>query len=128
MGIPKGRSGLENDLIDWLLEQSVIFSYEGLSFQYTVPETVHSYTPDFEVLGKIVELKGRLTSIDRRKILLALAGNENSLRRKFLMVFSRPNNKISKGSKTTYADWCEKNEIEWLHIKEFKQRILKGKL
>ena len=29
------------------------------------------------------------------------------------MVFMRPYNKLNKGSKTTYAQWCDKNNIKW---------------
>jgi hypothetical protein len=29
------------------------------------------------------------------------------------MVFQAPFNKISKKSKTTYAQWCEKHGIKW---------------
>jgi hypothetical protein len=28
-------------------------------------------------------------------------------------LFQNANNKIRKGSKTTYAQWCEKNDIKW---------------
>ncbi len=29
------------------------------------------------------------------------------------MVFQNPNGKIRKGSKTTYANFCDKHEILW---------------
>ena len=29
------------------------------------------------------------------------------------MVFMRPNNKLNKNSRTTYAQWCDKNNIKW---------------
>lgn len=44
-----------------------------------------------------------------------------------VMVFSDPNKKIYKGSKTSYADWCDKNGLKWVGVKEFEQQIRKGK-
>ena len=31
----------------------------------------------------------------------------------FRMVFYNANQKIKKGSKTSYADWCDKHGIKW---------------
>jgi len=43
--------------------------------------------------------------------------------KKFLMVFPSPTNKIRKGSKTTYADWCNKHNILWVSTREFYQEL-----
>ena len=56
--------------------------------------------------GIIVETKGRFTPADRQKHLLVQKQfPELDIR----FVFSNPNQKINKGSKTSYAMWCEKN-------------------
>ena len=38
----------------------------------------------------------------------------------FRMLFSNANQKIKKGSKTSYADWCDKHNIKWAN-KEIPQ-------
>ena len=107
------RSKFEQRLSERLLKLG--FKYEPLKLDYTVPETAHKYTPDF-VKGKLIyELKGRFTAQDRKKMKLLV---EQHPEFKFVMVFQNPNIKINKNSKTTYAIWCEKNNIEWMSYKE----------
>jgi len=60
--------------------------------------------------GVYVETKGHLTEEDRRKMKAVKAANpELDIR----FVFQAPYNKIYKGSKTTYAKWCEKHGFKW---------------
>lgn len=33
-------------------------------------------------------------------------------------LFERPFNTLSKASKTTYADWCDKNGYEWTTLEK----------
>lgn len=107
------RSKFEQRLSERLLKLG--FKYEPFKLDYTVPETEHKYTPDF-VKGKLIyELKGRFTAQDRKKMKLLV---EQHPEFKFVMVFQNPNIKINKNSKTTYAIWCEKNNIEWISYKE----------
>ena len=107
------RSKFEQRLSERLLKLG--FKYEPLKLDYTVPETEHKYTPDF-LKGKLIyELKGRFTAQDRKKMKLLV---EQHPEFKFVMVFQNPNIKINKNSKTTYAIWCEKNNIEWMSYKE----------
>lgn len=107
------RSKFEQRLSERLLKLG--FKYEPLKLDYAVPETEHKYTPDF-VKGKLIyELKGRFTAQDRKKMKLLV---EQHPEFKFVMVFQNPNIKINKNSKTTYAIWCEKNNIEWMSYKE----------
>ena len=42
-------------------------------------------------------------------------------------VLQSPNGKIYKGSKTTYAEWCEKNGFKWLKKKYLKNGLKKKK-
>lgn len=109
----KYRSKFEQRLADRLLKLG--FIYEPYKISYTVPEQQHKYTPDF-VKGKLIyELKGRFTAIDRKKMKLLV---EQHPEFDFVMVFQNPNIKINKNSKTTYAMWCEKNNIGWIPAKE----------
>ena len=101
------RSGLEDKISDQLKEAGVAFEYETFKIKYTVPETLHTYTPDFILPnGIIVESKGRFVVADRKKHLYVQKQHPDLDIR---FVFSNSKAKISKGSKTTYADWCNKN-------------------
>jgi len=76
-----------------------------------VPERKATYTPDFILdNGIVIESKGLFTSDDRKKHRL-VQSQYPDLDLRF--VFSNPNQKISKGSKTTYAMWCEKNGFKY---------------
>ena len=98
------RSGLEMTIDESLKSRGVDGEYEKHIIQYTKPETHHKYHPDFKLPnGIFVETKGRFLTDDRKKHLLIKAQNPN-LDIRFL--FQNSKTKISKASKTTYADWC----------------------
>lgn len=91
------------------------FKYEPIKIDYTVPESKHKYTPDF-VKGRLIyELKGRWTATDRKKMRLLV---EQHPEYEIIMVFQNPNIKITKGSKTSYADYCNKYNIKWKDYKD----------
>lgn len=105
------RSGLEDDMIHELQELGIEPKYESRPFTYIVPESKHVYTPDFPICNNIViETKGRWDVEDRKKMLLIKAQYPEI---DFRMVFYNANQKIKKGSKTTYAMWCEKHGFKW---------------
>jgi len=106
-GIKHGyRSGLEDKIAEQLKSLSVPVRYEELKISYSVPESLHTYTPDFELPnGIIIESKGRFVATDRKKHLL-IKQQQPTLDIRF--VFSNSKAKINKGSKTSYADWCDK--------------------
>lgn len=106
-GIAEGyRSGLEEIVAEQLQDAGVKANYEAFKIPYTVPESLHRYTPDYELPnGIIVETKGRFVSADRKKHKL-IKDQHPDLEIRF--VFSNSRTKISKASKTTYAMWCEK--------------------
>ena len=102
------RSRFEDAVAKDLTQRGVPFKYEGDSFLYIAQ---HKYIPDFTLPnGVIVEAKGWFKSKDRTKHLLVRAGNP-SLDIRFL--FQRAENRLSKTSKTTYADWCDKHKFMW---------------
>ena len=106
--ISKYRSKLEEKVGDLLKNLDVNFQYETHKFAYTIP---HNYTPDFILPnGVILECKGYWDSEDRRKIKSVKEQNPDIDLR---MVFQAPFNTITKKSKTTYAQWCDKNGIPW---------------
>ena len=104
----KFRSQLEERIADLLQELGVSYEYESTRVPYTIQ---HFYNPDFILPNYVhLEAKGYWTSQDRRKILAVKKENPDLDLR---MVFQAPYNKISKKSKTTYAQWCEKHNIPW---------------
>lgn len=105
------RSGLEKRIQEQLNSLSVDYEYEKLKIEYEVHE-VRKYTPDFVLLsnGIIIESKGRFVTADRKKHLL-IKKQHPTLDIRF--VFSNSKSKINKGSKTTYADWCNKHGFQW---------------
>ena len=103
------RSGLEQDNAAWLDELGVGYEYETKRIRYKPKTKV--YTPDFELPnGVIVETKGRFISTDRAKHLLI---KEQHPELDIRFVFSNANNRLSKRSKSTYADWCDKHGFIW---------------
>jgi hypothetical protein len=85
--------------------------YEITTIKYTVPARDSKYTVDWTLPnGILVESKGRWTREDRKKHLLV---KEQHPELDIRIVFQSANTKISKGSKTTYAAFCDKHGILW---------------
>ena len=105
------RSGFEHKVSEKLTENKIKFGYETTQIKYIKPETHHKYTVDFTLPnGILVETKGRWVLEDRKKHLLI---KEQHPELDIRIVFQNPRGKIRKGSKTTYADFCDKHEIPW---------------
>jgi len=117
------RSGLEIKVKDYLVEHTVPIKYEALKIEWE-DLMYRTYTPDFVLPnGIIIETKGRFTSDDRRKHKL-IKKQHPKLDIRF--VFESSRRKLSKGAKTTYSLWCERNKfmyadrvvpLEWLKEK-----------
>jgi len=120
------RSGLEDKVNDMLKENGKSFSYESEKISYIQPETKHNYTPDF-VMNKMIggkmyiETKGRWVKTDRLKFDLIF---EQYPGIDIRFVFQNPNAKLYKGSKTTYAQYCDKKGWRWAK-KEIPEEWLK---
>jgi hypothetical protein len=112
------RSKLEVSIVKQLYKEKRSFGYETEKLKYTVPSRNATYTPDIIIKTKTgnkiyVEIKGRLTTANRRTALLAREQNPGiDLRFVFAL-----DNKIRKNSKTRYSDWCTKNNF----VYAFKQ-------
>ena len=89
--IHRFRSNYEKVVCGKLDEQDVPFEYETVNLHYEVSEQ-------------------RFTTADRKKMLLVIAQHPD---KDIRMVFQRHTNKLFKGSKTTYSNWCDKNNIKW---------------
>tara|TARA_B100000029_G_C17384201_1_gene890930 strand:- start:142 stop:588 length:447 start_codon:yes stop_codon:yes gene_type:complete len=109
----KFRSKLEERVATLLTTLGVSYEYESHKVAYTIQ---HNYTPDFLLPNYVyLEAKGYWSPEDRRKILAVKRDNPSIDLR---MVFQSPYNKISKKSKTTYAQWCDKHDIPWTAFHE----------
>ena len=106
------RSGLEVEISDYLKKLSVPFIYEGIKIEWE-DLAYRLYTPDFVLPnGIIIESKGFFTVADRRKH-IEIQRQHPKLDIRF--VFANENSKLRKGSKTSYAKWCEKNNFRFCH-------------
>lgn len=96
-----------------LEEDGLAYEYEEETIEYIQPEVVRKYKPDFKIKGKdfYIEVKGKFDVEDRKKHLLLKAQGKAEVR----FVFYNAYAKLRKGSKTTYADWCDKNGFQWAH-------------
>ena len=107
------RSGLEVEISDYLKKLSVPFIYEGIKIEWE-DLAYRLYTPDFVLPnGIIIESKGFFTVADRRKH-IEIQRQHPKLDIRF--VFANENSKLRKGSKTSYAKWCEKNNFKFCHM------------
>lgn len=105
------RSGLEEQEATRLKAKGINPNFETIKIKYVVPAREATYTPDFPLdNGIIVETKGRFLTKDRQKHLLIQKQHpELDIRFVFGGNRKKPSDTpISKGSKTTYAMWCEK--------------------
>ena len=108
------RSGLEVSIAGLLRALKVEFKYEDTKLPYTIE---HTYCPDFYIPDTdiYIEAKGFWRPEDRRKI---KAIKEQHPEIDIRMAFQNPKKKISKGSKVTYAQWCDRKGILWCDFKK----------
>jgi hypothetical protein len=103
------RSGLEEQTAKALKKKKIKFSYELLKIKWE-DFKIRTYTPDFQLPnGIIIETKGRFTAADRRKHLEIQRQYFSAYDIRF--VFSNSRAKLYKGAKSSYGDWCKKNNF-----------------
>ena len=104
------RSGLEHKLSEYLDLLKHKYTYESIKIEWE-DLTYRTYTPDFILSnGIIVETKGRFVTADRKKH-LCIQKQHPSLDIRF--VFTNSRNKLSKGAKSTYGQWCIKHGFRY---------------
>ena len=109
------RSGLESRIADQIKEAGLSVDYETDVLTFHWPQRMARYTPDFKLPKPdggffFLEVKGRWQTADRQKMLLVRQQNpDHDIR----MLFQRGNNRLYKGSRTTYGDWCDLHGILW---------------
>ena len=108
------RSGLEEKVAQQITNPGLDLMYETDRIQYTVPERKAKYTPDFRLPKAggfyYVETKGRWVVSDRAKALL-LHHQHPDIDIRY--VFSNQNQRLYKGSPTTYAKYCDKQGLTY---------------
>ena len=101
------RSGLEERISKYFEKENVAYLYEPYRLPY---QLISNYTPDFVLPNSVVlEAKGFFKPSDRRKM-LAIKNQHEGL--DIRLIFQR-NNYLSKRSKSTYGDWCDKHGFPW---------------
>jgi hypothetical protein len=101
--LPRFRSKYEETVWNDVEAQGLKMDYEPYALEYLVKG---NYYPDFLLPnGIFVEAKGYFDSRARAKM-IAVKKNNPDLDIRLLFMNSRT--KVRKGSKLTYADWCEK--------------------
>jgi hypothetical protein len=113
------RSKFEFDFSKQLKQLKLKAKYEDTKLNYIVPEKTKKYTPDWTIReGFYIETKGQFTASDRAKMLWVREHNPTIT---VYLLFQNSKVTLSKLSKTTYAEWCNKNNIEWADIKDIKK-------
>lgn len=109
---PKLKGGLEKKVAKQLTDDGIRWRYENRRISY-VPLKPLWYRLDFDFEGIpiIIETKGWFRTSKERTRFLDIRAAHPELDIRF--VFSNANKPISKGSKTTYADWCDKHGFKW---------------
>ena len=104
------RSTFELNIAKSLANKGISFEYENVKLTY-IPKP-RTYTPDFYLpeTDIYVEAKGYLDKGDRVKMQLV---KEQHPDLDIRFVFLNANNKIYKGSKTTYGAWANRYNFKW---------------
>jgi hypothetical protein len=104
------RSGLEHKISMALDTIKYKYNYESIKIEWE-DLAYRTYTPDFILNnGIIIETKGRFLTADRRKH-LCIKKQHPKLDIRF--VFTNSRSKLSKGAKSTYAEWCIKHGFRY---------------
>ncbi len=117
MNLPTFKSKLEERVWHILKKEFPSTKYEPDKFKYVQPPMDRTYTPDFKTGRRkiYIEAKGKL-DLDTRKKMLWFRDSNPDIRVIFL--FQNPDNKLTKRSKTTYWEWAEANNFEWLDFRK----------
>ena len=118
------RNQLEANVAAQLTAQGHGFGYEEVKYSYI---TKHTYITDFCVGDVLIEVKGYWPAEQRMKLLHVFKSHPML---RLFVALERPDTRISKTSKITYAGWCSRYLIPWCPIPippRFLQEWLEGK-
>jgi hypothetical protein len=109
----KFRSGLEAKAAQMILKAGLGADYEVDTFPYVKQS---HYTPDFRIRENVyIETKGEFSSSNRANM---LAFREQHPKVEIRFLFGNADNKLYRGSKTTYGEWSEKHGFKWADIRK----------
>lgn len=117
------RSRLEAEVERALVDLGLSPQYEAETFNYFLRKR---YKPDFKIGDLYIEVKGYWPPHERSKFLAVVVSNPDL---KIFVALQSPSNRISKRSRTTYSQWCDKHGIPWCPIpipQEFIQSWVQG--
>ena len=114
------RSEFERDVATQL--QPFGFSYEPFQVDYIIPR---KYTPDFVYergdRAYLIECKGYFRAGDTQKY--KAISRSLPWTQELIFVLMKPNQKVSKSTKLTMAEWCDKHNILWYNIDTLKELV-----
>lgn len=129
------RSKLEARVAEEMTDLGLKWEYEAWAIDYYVTvrkgmcltcheirpgciKAMHTYTPDFSIDGHayVIEVKGRLTSKDRTKLLAVQKGGDE-----VRLIFS-VDNLLNKASTIRYSDWCDQHGFKYAFAGNLKRR------
>lgn len=120
LNLGKYRSGFEKDVAQQL--QPFGFTYESCQVPYKIERV---YTPDFVYENQgftyYIECKGYFRAGDTQKyrsVKKCLAENQE-----LIFVLMNPKQKVSKSTKNTMAQWCDKNNMLWYDLSTLKELV-----
>tara|TARA_R100000306_G_C4336484_1_gene123018 strand:+ start:69 stop:434 length:366 start_codon:yes stop_codon:yes gene_type:complete len=104
------RSAFEFNFATFLDREHIPYEYELVKFKYKPKK--RTYTPDFYLpdYKMYIETKGLFVTEDRAKHLLM---QEQYPDLDIRFVFQNAKNKLYKGSKTSYGEWCDKHGFKY---------------
>lgn len=112
----KVRSKLEIGVAKVLNETQVKWQYETVKIKYKIPESDHTYNPDFILPNGIhIEGKGRLSDYQERYKYQLVKKQYPELDLRF--IFDNPN-KLVGGTKQTHGAWAEKIGFPYCSVKD----------
>lgn len=108
------KSLLERRFAELCFKNGVKAVYEARRFEFV---RMAHYSPDWEITPTLyVETKGYFSPRNRGDL---LSFREQHPGVEIFLVFAEPSNRLTKKSKTTYAEWCDKHGFRWCSIDRF---------
>ena len=109
----KYKSGLEATTAELMAKANLRAEYEPDTFPYVKQS---HYTPDFKIRDNVfIETKGEFSPSNRANM---LAFREQHPEIEIRFIFGNSNNRLYRGSKTTYKEWADRHGFKWADIRE----------
>jgi|TARA_Y100000034_G_scaffold83852_1_gene100442 hypothetical protein len=114
----KYKSNLERNIAKALEESKIVFEYESQRLFYQ--PKVRTYLPDFYIPDDDFYIEGKGYFHDSQERTRHLLIREQ-LGVDVKFVFGNSSNRIGKGSKMTYANWCDKHNFDYSDERPLKK-------